>query len=106
MVIALRLGLLYHQREIFYDYDWRTKWEVILLALARKIWFIVGRGYLYSQDGDSFGLVAIASAIEFAITLLSGVIVVLFTISYAIFDLSNPAYYVSLAAIAGFIHYW
>ena len=145
MVIALRLGLLYHQREIFYDYDWRTKWEVILLALALsiggrivagviwadimnrlgsnvpllshiqhyctarilrripgKIWFIVGRGYLYSQDGDSFGLVAIASAIEFAITLLSGVIVVLFTISYAIFDLSNPAYYVSLAAIAGF----
>lgn len=145
IVIALRLGILYHQRALFYAYDWGAKWEIILLSilisiggrivaglvwgdmmnrlgsnvtmlshvqyycLARlsrripgKIWFLASRGYLYKQDGDSFRLVAVASGIEFAITLLSGVLVTLLTVSYTILNFANPLYYIiGLTAIVG-----
>jgi len=55
MVIALRLGLLYHQREIFYDYDWRTKWEIILLVLALSIGGRIVAGVIWADIMNRLG---------------------------------------------------
>jgi len=145
IVIAARLGVLYHQRALFDGYDWASKWKFILLAMVLyitgqiiaalvwsdimkrlgsnvtllshiqyycigrlsrriipgKIWFLASRGYLYKQDGDSFRLVAIASGVEFSITLLSGILVTIFTVGYTFLDLSNPLYYTICITIIG-----
>jgi hypothetical protein len=51
----------------------------IFSNLAKRIpgtiWYIAGRGYLYRQDNISLGMISVASSVELAITILSGIIV-------------------------------
>lgn len=40
--------------------------------LPGTLWYLAGRGYLYGRHGDSLGLVAVASGLELAVSVLAG----------------------------------
>ncbi len=43
--------------------------------LPGTVWYIVGRGYLYRQEGESARLVTVASGVELAVSVVSGALV-------------------------------
>lgn len=60
----------------------------MLKRLPGTVWYIAGRGYLYRQQNESARLVTFASGLEYIITGISGIIVVLFSLIYTLLPIS------------------
>lgn len=43
--------------------------------LPGTVWYVAGRGYLYGRQGDSLGLVTVASGVELAVSVVAGALV-------------------------------
>lgn len=65
--LGSRLGARTHIR--YYCLTTLTK------RLPGTVWYVAGRGYLYGRQGDSLGLVTVASGVELAVSVVAGVLV-------------------------------
>lgn len=65
--LGSRLGAATHIR--YYCLTQLTK------RLPGTLWYVAGRGYLYGRQGDSLGLVTVASGVELAVSVLAGALV-------------------------------
>jgi hypothetical protein len=65
--LGSRLGARTHIR--YYCLTTLTK------RLPGTVWYVAGRGYLYGRQGDSLGLVTVASGVELAVSVVAGALV-------------------------------
>lgn len=72
--------------------------------LPGSIWYIVGRGYLYNQTGESLRLVTFASSVEIFIMVVSGSITSLLFAGYSLsIQTAFPLWGWALLSVAGLL---
>jgi hypothetical protein len=69
--------------------------------LPGTIWYVVGRGYLYRQEGDSVRRVTAASGLEFAISVVAGTLVSTLLVLVSALALEAVYWWALLAVLAG-----
>ncbi|MCC6165593.1 MAG: hypothetical protein IT329_00055 [Caldilineaceae bacterium] len=91
--LGSRLGTRTHIR--YYCLTTLTK------RLPGTVWYVAGRGYLYSRQGDSLGLVTVASGIELAVSVVAGVLVSLGFLAGSALDAIGRGQWTALIVLLG-----
>lgn len=68
--------------------------------LPGTIWYVVGRGYLYRQEGESARLVTVASGVELAVLVVSGAFVSLIFLAGSVLSFRRSELWVLLVLLA------
>lgn len=68
--------------------------------LPGTVWYVVGRGYLYRQEGESARLVTLASGVELAVAVVSGALVSLAFLAGSTLTLQRGELWVLLVLLA------
>lgn len=68
--------------------------------LPGTIWYVVGRGYLYRQEGESARLVTVASGVELAVLVVSGALVSLLFLAGSVLSFQRGELWLLLVLLA------
>lgn len=68
--------------------------------LPGTVWYVAGRGYLYGRQGDSLGLVTVASGLELAVSVLAGGLVSLGFLTRSVLEMGRGQWAVLIVLVA------